>query len=160
MLGFLTSLIPPWGRFAALAVVLAVVGMWHVMQVHEARVEGRKEIQAKWDAAEAERDRIATADRLRMVNANLGVQDAYRKRVVAANAAASAAQSELDRLRDEIVSGRPETTGTPAGTDDARDSQLLVECASRYTEVAREADRLATKVTGLQEYVSQVCFAQ
>jgi uncharacterized protein YlxW (UPF0749 family) len=57
---------------------------------------------------------------------------------------------------ETAISGIPKNTSTPSGTDGAGTSEILGQCAKELVEVAKDADRLAEKVTGLQDYVKAV----
>ena len=157
MIKFVLGLLPWWAWAALIAIALATATAWHFSETHAARNEGRAEIKAQWDALEAERDRVAAADALRRTEANIGVTNEYRKRINHAAAAASAARSELEQLRDEI-SRRVETATPGQGIDDAAAiGKLLGACAAEYQLVAADADRLAEQVRGLQSYANKVC---
>ena len=133
---------------------------------------GGAAVQARWDkdaaqrvqqALQAEQDARKREQDLAAEMQNVEKRYANDKRKAAA--AAAGAQSELDRLRSEI--SRPACAGAscdPAATRgadaEAVERQLLGQCAAALVGVAQEADRLATTVIGLQDYVRSVCQAK
>jgi RNA 3'-terminal phosphate cyclase len=89
-----------------------------------------------------------------------GIADANRKRAQAAERSAAGARTELDGLRNVIARAAESAASTPGGDDPSPAAELLGQCATRYSAVAAEADRLANQVASLQEYVSRVCVSQ
>lgn len=90
---------------------------------------------------------------------------AHNEAVAHLDAARAAAVSELDRLRVALRARREHASGgagEPAAEDrpapdGAGESDLLGSCAARSVELATEADRLAVKLTGLQQAVAVAC---
>lgn len=131
-------------------------------------VTGGKAVQAKWDADIAERSKAAlAAEQAARAREQALLAQKQKVEVTYANARkdaavrASRAQSELDRLRDELAA-RDRAAGrdpaTSAGTDGAAtERELFGQCAAALTGLAGEADRLKARVEGLQGYVRQVC---
>lgn len=80
--------------------------------------------------------------------------------------AAVGAQSELDRLRDVLAKPSVcQTPSDPAAAERAAgaarlERDLLGACAKALTDLAVEADRLESKIVGLQSYVKDVCLAK
>lgn len=159
MIGFLFRLIPPWAWLILVGVLLATATAWHLTETRKARNEGRAEVQAKWDALEAERHRVAATDALRRGEANIVVIDAHRKQVAKSKVAAAVARSELERLHDALAErDRAIAAATgPRVDDSAAIAKSLGECSTQYQAVAGSLDRLSDQVTGLQAYVQQVC---
>ena len=159
MIKFVLGLLPWWAWAALLAVAIATATAWHMTETRKARNEGRAEVQAKWDALEAERNRVAATDALRRGEANIVVTDTHRKQVAKSQAAAATARSELERLHDALAErDRAIAAATgPRVDDSAAIAKSLGECSSEYQAVAGISDRLADQVTGLQAYVQQVC---
>jgi hypothetical protein len=146
----------------ALAVVLAVSHGF-------AYKTGRAKVRAEWDkdiaertalALKAEQDARAKEQALQAAKQKVEVNYAAQKKRDAV--ALSNAQSELDQLRVTLAavgSSTGQDTGTTARADGAGrlERELLGHCAQSLTELAREADRLETKLVGLQGYVREVC---
>ena len=130
---------------------------------------GRATVRAEWDkdiaertaqALKAEQDARAKEQALQTAKQKVEVNYAAQKKRDAV--ALSHAQSELDQLRvtlSAVSSSTGQDTGTTARTDGAGrlERELLGNCAQSLTELAREADRLETKLVGLQGYVREVC---
>ncbi|WP_425570272.1 DUF2514 family protein [Pigmentiphaga soli] len=81
--------------------------------------------------------------------------------------AAAGAAAELGRLRQQLDAltarggGPGADPGAGPGIDGATDGAAVLRyvvgsCASRYVDVAAEADRLGAKVMGLQGYVRAI----
>lgn len=88
------------------------------------------------------------------------VKDQYMRQVEVDRRAARGARTELKRLRDAIAA-RERAAGEAAAaagrTDDAATERaLLGSCAAELVDVAREADRIATRLGGLQNYVRTI----
>jgi len=126
---------------------------------------GSASVQQKWDAAitmqaqatlkaseDARIEEQATADKLRKANDDLQLE----KRRRAADALRAA-----DGLRDfratlyDITPGDPATASGNHGAGSV-ERELLGECAVVVTGLGEEADRLALKVLGLQDYVHAI----
>lgn len=130
---------------------------------------GRAIVRAEWDkdiaertalALKAEQDARAKEQALQAAKQKVEVNYAAQKKRDAV--ALSNAQSELDQLRvtlSAVSSATSQDTGTTARADGAGrlERELLGHCAQSLTELAREADRLETKLVGLQGYVKDVC---
>lgn len=69
-LRFAAGLVPPWGWATLLAVALAAGGAW----CHRA---GARSVQARWDAAEVQRERQANADALRRADLALAASASH-----------------------------------------------------------------------------------
>ena len=146
----------------ALAVALAIS---HGM----AYKTGRAMVRAEWDkdiaertafALKAEQDARAKEQALQTAKQKVEVNYAAQKKRDAV--ALSNAQSELDQLRVTLAavsSSAGQDTSPTARTDGAGrlERELLGHCAQSLTDLAREADRLETKLVGLQGYVRDVC---
>lgn len=156
-------------RLVALALLAAVIAgaCWKLR--HGGIVAGRAEVQAEWDADKAQRmaAALAASEAARAKEAALRaakdkVETEYaRSRKTAASAAASAG-AELERLRDQIARGaasgpRGGASSPAVGTDGTRSGDLLGACAGALSEMARDADRIAGKLTALQGYVAGAC---
>lgn len=150
---------------AVLAILGALAGYGH----HQ-KAKGRAEVQAAWDAHQAQQVAAqATADRERAAEAFHQQRNVDRSRendlkIQQAKAVADAGlRAERARLlaavaarpADDHPAGPGGDAAPGAGADDAAAiaRQLLGECSSRYAEVADEAGRLAGQVIGLQGFV-------
>lgn len=85
------------------------------------------------------------------------VEQNYLALVERSRTAAAAAGSELERLRRTVAARSErratETATCPAGPDDpAAERELLIACAAEYQTMAREADELADRLKGLQDW--------
>lgn len=87
------------------------------------------------------------------------IEYAKSKRKVAVDL--TAAQAELDRLRDTIdFRSRETSSDTPAATctyGTATERELLGACARSLVTLAADADELRAQVLGLQSYIRGVC---
>lgn len=107
--------------------------------VQSARDEERARAQdAERIANEAEQRRLATLDR------------------------ALYAERAVQRLRDEIAAlNARDLPEAPGAADSAREAsaarELLGACADRYRAVASSAQQLGDQVTGLQDWIRDVC---
>ena len=137
--------------------------------------KGQDSVQALWTKdklvkAEAEivanQQHLAKIKQLQIENQKVDKQYVQEKRKAAV--AATSAQLELDRLRDELASttstgskdviGACPTARAYGGT--GLEQQLLGHCAATLVGMAAEADRLETIIVGLQSYVKNICLAQ
>lgn len=151
------------------AVLLVVLGATHFTAYRS----GKAVVRAQWDKERAElaakaldAERAARRKEQALVAERKKLEDKYVEDKRKADAAAAGARTELDRLRDAIA-GAP---GCPAAADPAAagraagaarlELELLGACATALTDLAAEADRLETRVVGLQQYVKQVCLKQ
>lgn len=156
-------------RIVAVLAVIALIagGIWKIR--HGGIVDGRAEVQSKWEADKAERMAAAlkASEAARAKEAALRAQrdkveaEYARAKKNAASAAAGAAD-ELGRLRAELAqaaAGAPRggASSPSGGTHGAGTGELLGACAGDYQTVARDADRLAGKLTALQAFVAGAC---
>lgn len=160
MFGLYTRL----AAIAVLAVVLAGIG-WKLR--HGGVVAGRAEIQAQWDAETAHRTAAALLEsekarkREQELQTKVGrVDRAYQdqKRINADLAGAAA-----DSLRElQAVLARPGEPASPAGAaigaygTGGLERELLGHCAAALAELGQTADRLESKVVGLQGYIQSI----
>lgn len=151
------------------AVILVVLGATHFTAYRG----GKATVRAAWDKERAEltakaleAEQAARKKEQELVTQRQKLEEKYAQDKRKAAAAAAGAQSELDRLRDAIAAAPscqagadPAAAGRAAGA--ARlELELLGACATALTDLAAEADRLETRVVGLQQYVKQVCLKQ
>lgn len=144
----------PLAGWVAVAGLALSAGAWvhgraHGIDITEARY-ATQAAEATQEARRFEQQRAARAQE---------AQDALYADKRRAQAAASAAGRELDRLRHALAQ-RSATGSDPQAacrTDGARERELLGACAGDLAELGREADRLTGKLTALQVWVRGVC---
>ena len=157
------SLIPWWARALILAALVAAVGFAiHHLAASRQQI-GYDRAQAEYTAAALVADQAARAKehQLQATVATLGQQ--HEKTKQRAAVAAAAAGAELDGLRSDLAARDGAAGANPAatcGTDAARagriERELLQQCAAALQTVAAEADRIAGRLSGLQDYVRAV----
>lgn len=108
---------------------------------------------AKANTVERAKEQVVTTDKDKSY-------DQYIEQRDKALAAAAAARTELDRLRVTLAGYNrraSESTTTQCGTDETAPLVEVVErCATRYQEVARDAQLDAEQVIGLQNYIKAI----
>ena len=166
-MNFLLNLIPGFSFFrlgvAAVIIVVAVGAAWKWR--HGGVVQGRAEIQAQWDADVSTR----LAAQLAQEQANRAKETELNATIVKqrANHAKDIERRNhtallvAGQLRDfQTIASQPRPAGQDTASarvfDDAR-AAVISECAGTVAEMDKDADRLKSKVTGLQSYVSEVC---
>lgn len=83
-------------------------------------------------------------------------EEAYNAQVDA-EAHAASADAAVDRLRQAVASANIRAGAAAAAAANGQTARaLLADCAGRYRDVAREADRLRATVIGLQGYARAV----
>ena len=153
------------------AVVAATVGAigYGVHSYKEGlRDEGRKEVQAKWDAAEALRTEAALkASEAARVKENASrlslqrIQNALTKEKEARAVAVVAVADGLRNLEAALANNRGPSgdTPTPAGVDDPRDG-IISQCAATLGVLDAGVKRLASEKSALQAFARDVCLIQ
>ena len=150
------------------AVVAATVGAigYGVHSYNEGlRDEGRKEVQAKWDAAEALRTEAAlksseaarvkeNADRLSLQRIQNALVKEKEARAVADAARVTGLLALEAALADNRTSGAD--SAAPGGTDDPRDG-IINQCAGALGELDKRVTRLASEKSALQAFARDVC---
>ena len=155
-------------RLAIIIVVISVLGATHWkayrtgFNVSQAEVQQR-EAQAQQAALQAEQ--AARFKEQQLVAERQKTEERYVQEKRRAAVAAAGAQSELDRLRDELASAA--TGGSPACSNPTAaprdhggtrlESELLGHCATALVNLAAEADRLEAQLVGAQQYIKNVC---
>lgn len=157
-------------RIAILTVILVALGATHWKAYHTgfavAQSEARKkELENQQALLQAEQ--AARAKEQMLVSERQKLEEKYVREKNKAASAAAGAESELDRLRDELAAtaSRPGSNPTcPSATSSSGDhggagleSELLGHCAKALVGLAAEADRLEAQVVGLQQYIKGVC---
>lgn len=157
----MTILLSP--RFWLAAAILAALAISHGM----AYKTGRATIRAEWDkdktertaqALKAEQDARAKEQALQAEKTKVEARYAAEKKRNAS--AAASLNTELDGLRNALAAVEASAnTGTASGANGAGrlERELLGHCAAALVGLAKEADRLETKLIGLQDYVRGVC---
>lgn len=130
---------------------------------------GRAAVRAEWDKDIADRtqqalklEQAARAKEAELQTAKQKAEERYAKQKKLDAAARAAAGAELDGLRNELAaidSVTSKDSSTTARIDGAGrlERELLGACAQSLADLAAEADRLETKLVGLQDYVRGVC---
>ena len=151
-----------YARLAVIAAVLLTLGAGVWKLYHTGYQAGATATQAEYQsrALEAERQARAAEQAKVAVVQQVEVRHEQTKRQAAADHAA--AQSELDRLRDQLAAANggspPANPATTAGADDAaRTRYVLGQCATSITTLAETADTIEARLIGLQDYVRTVC---
>lgn len=88
------------------------------------------------------------------------VKDQYMRQVEVDRRAARGARAELKRLRDALAArerAASEAAAAAGRTDDAAtERDVLRACTAQLVAVAQDADRIATRLGGLQNYVRTI----
>lgn len=138
-------------------IILLVAGLLLAGTHWRAYKVGGNAVEAKYQAQTLTLERKLVQDRQK-------AEERYEEQRKKAASAAAGARTELDRLRHELAlrGAHGSDTAPSARTDDqgAVERGLLGVCATELQELGAEADRLAGKVTGLQDYVKSVCLPQ
>ena len=167
IIGWLTG---GWiGPVIGLVALLGSLWAGHAYIVHNARSEGRAEVQALWDQDMQARALMAAAaaeeKRIKEKQHELDIASERKQReidrVVAGRALADT-RAALERLRHTtatIASGAVpagEDSAARFGTDDPsqRLGAVFGECAGELVGVADQTEQLATQVRGLQAYAN------
>jgi len=137
---------------------LAGIGGWELRDWRQADAD-RQAAQDLADAVQAARaeEQAKTAAAERIAN-----DHATRQKDTLARAAA--AERAVRELRDEIaaLNARPvpeDSRAAALAVEASTARELLGSCADRYRAVASSAQQLGDQVTGLQEFVRDVCHA-
>lgn len=152
------------GRWLLYLALLAALGVG-IYRLDQSRQQiGYDKAQAEYIAAALKAEQAARAKEQELLTARTKVEAEYAKHKKTAAADAGAAADELDRLRNELaITSAASKDSTPATGDHGTgglERELLGNCSQTLQGVAREADRLETKVVALQSYVSQVCVSR
>lgn len=155
----------PRQLFAAIQVliVVALLSLTH----YTAYRMGRAVVSRDWaeDRAQAAQRLAEEIQAARVVEQELRkkADDGIAKLATEKKRGAVAAQSAADELRllqealARSVGPAYCDTSASTGADGAGIGGLLAECGKSYQGVARDADGLAIKVTGLQSYITEIC---
>lgn len=149
-------------RIIAAAVLALVLTATH-WKAYDA---GNTSALIKYQAQLAEVERATRAREHQLIAAKQQAEERYETEKLNAATANAGARAELERLRRRLAQRqtvRTDTTPAPSPSIDAAaptERQLLGQCAQTAVEVAGDADRLAAQLTGLQDYVRNVCTAR
>lgn len=173
MIGLLSLI--PGGRLVQGLVVAAVIasavgGVAYAKYRYDngLRDEGRKEVRAEWDAAEALRTEAALkASEAARVKENASklslqrIQNALTKEKEARAVAVVAVADGLRNLEAALANNRGPSgdTPTPAGVDDPRDG-IISQCAATLGVMDAGVKRLASEKSALQAFARDVCLIQ
>lgn len=119
-------------------------------------------LQATYAQALATAESTARAREQSLVAAKQKAEEAHVIQKKQSQRAIAGARDELGRLRDILATrSTDQDPAAPPGTNGAtcQERQLLGEGAGHLAELAAEADRLTTTVSGLQGYIRGVCIA-
>ncbi len=158
----------------ALSAVLSIQ-VWNAHLIAQGDEQGAKRVRGEWtDAvnkqqaeaalAKAEAERQAREEETRKQKEAERIAREQVQREATWRAAIDRANARNSSLLNTIAdlnardAARLSEAGTHPGSDADIDAtttarQLLGQCSQRYTAVAADADALAAKVTGLQDYV-------
>jgi hypothetical protein len=154
------SKIAAWVIFLVFVVAATIIGS---LAVHNHNLERKlatsekvvAELKAKIDYAN-EKERLKEFE----FNQRIGkLKDDIRRKnnkLESERASADTATDSLLKHLADIKSRIPKQSGDTARATATRTGEVLGECATRYRDVAAEAQRLAGKVTGLQ-VVAEAC---
>jgi hypothetical protein len=146
---------------ALLAIILIAAGAWKLR--HDGYKAGAADVRQEYAAlaTQAALAAIKTQERLQDAVQKVGDRHEKTKRAIAATA--DAAGFELDGLRNELAARDRAADQAPSATSGAdaagAERQLLGACAQTLLGLAKDADRVEAKLTGLQDYVTSVCQA-
>jgi hypothetical protein len=138
---------------AAAGLALSAAAWFH------GRAHGIDLTEARYAAQAAAANREARRFEQQRARAAQEAQDALYADKHRAEAAASAAGRELDRLRHALAQRRDSTSDPESAgrADGARERELLAACGAALADMGRDADRIANKVTALQAWVRGAC---
>ena len=138
---------------------LALVGVLAFTH-YKAFTGGKAAVQAAWTAdklaaSEATRQREKAAT-IATTKVDYALQQSKNRDIAAGRATADSLRSVKAALAER------DTTPTAAGAfgTGGLERELLGSCATALAEMAITADRLETKVVGLQAYTRNVCMSQ
>jgi cell division septum initiation protein DivIVA len=141
------------GLFLALA---CGIQTFRIGVLKEEAAEQRAALATATAAAEKE----ARTREAEMADAVRKASDVYAKNLARAQAGAAGALSELDSLRNALNATSPAApasaaSGSTHGTG-GPERELLGACAATLQGMAAQADRLESKVIGLQDYIRSI----
>lgn len=156
----------PWRLWAALGLVLVVVGLGAVMRHQAARLADQQAqtaaatVRAERAEAIAAAEAEARASEAAINDATRRAADAYRARLAQTRRDADAVRDERDRLlvAADAAAGAACAAGAaasaPGRADGAAQLRLVVgQCAAALSQVAAAADAAESRLSGLQDYV-------
>jgi len=156
----MSGLLSP-ARWLAALVLLSALAAGYAFWTNHQRDIGRAEITAQWTAEKLAESEAARQREKALTLATQGVDHAYQKDK---QRRAAADRATAGRLRDfeAALAGAGSSDAAAATRDHGAGSverELLGNCAASFAAMGAEADRLASKIVGLQGYVRDVCLA-
>ena len=148
-------------RWLAVAAVCAALLTGYTVWAEHQQGIGRAEVQAEWQAEKLAASEAARQKEKALTVANQGVDRAFQ---ADKNRRAVADRVTAERLREfEAIVNAGSSVDASAATRDhgagSVERELLSNCAASFASLGAEADRLASKIVGLQSYVQDVCLA-
>lgn len=156
LVGAVTRTIAAWLTFAVVAFAVGT-GAWLGYRFASDRCATRI---ATYEQAAREASEAARQQEQEMRDAIETIQREYMQRVEAGRRDAAGARGELRRLRDSLAARERAAAeaARAAGRADAAAAErdVLRACTAQLVAVAQDADRIAVRLTGLQEYVRSI----
>jgi hypothetical protein len=143
----------PYRLIAYAVCAVAVIGGFKWLE-HRAEQRGYDRAKTEQVARDLETLKATQAKERELLKAKQLAEVKYVETKQLAKRDAAAAGNELDRLRNELAK-RNDSTAI-AGTDGTTERELFGTCAGAITDMAREADEVTNKLTGLQGYVNAI----
>lgn len=145
-----------WRLWAA-AILATALAASHWKAYHSGKTHGKSEVQAEWDADTLQAlkdDKKNTKERLEK---NAKVDHKFQIEKAKLQAKSDSANAALNGLRDTLNSAKTDNPTAACRVDaGGTERELLGQCAATLVRLAKEADRVESKLTGLQDYVNQV----
>lgn len=149
-----------WILFLALVVALFI---GHSYDKHRAVLAAEQAVNDHYQALALQASEAARKKEQEYAKSVSKVRAAYVEQVKLRGVAIAANQSELDRLRDQLSAINSSSTGTDTSSPGRTygiaglERDLLQSCAQALVGLAADADQLAARIVGLQDYVKTVC---
>lgn len=150
----MAGLIPrPFAILAVAALFLASNGVSFYQGYHTGGTLAEARHSAELAAAQAEATR---KQQILAGGVQRAAEEAYNEQVQM-EARVAGADAAVDRLRQAVAAANQRAGAAATAAADGQTARtLLADCAGRYRDVAREADRLRATVIGLQGYARAV----
>jgi chromosome segregation ATPase len=149
-----------WVKLGLVALAFGCALGIYQHEKHKFIDQGRAEVQKKWDdATQRAREENIKIELAKQKEAN-EKYDEYQVRLNQMQASNDKLNSSLERLRNTIASSKrvPTTSADQQRPIEQREvgADLLGECAGRYSDLAKEASRLAEKLNALIDQVGVI----
>lgn len=154
------------GPLLSIGAIVVTLGAGYAYVVHNARSEGRAEIQAQWDKDIQARELLAAAaaeeKRIKEKQHEVDIETERKRREadgLAVGRVLADTRAALERLRSTTATissagqaasdpaSRPGTEAPPAGI-----GELFNECSGSLVEMAETTERLGIRLRGLQAW--------